>query len=436
MIKRHILFIFMLLPTVLLVAQDTLSLEQALRNSLENNYGIQAAQVDAIAARNNATSGGAGLLPTVTLNGRANYNWNNTSVTFQNGEKTSVDGLSTDNQSGDLTVRYPLAGIIAGLTNLKRLRSLSEQSEIQARATIEQSLSQLIAAYYNLARQQRAVQIAEEGLTVSRERLRRVQVQREYGLATRLASLNAEVNLNADSVNYLNGQLALDNARRNLLALMGDDVERDIAAERDVTFSGPESLEDIMDAVEKKNVTVELASYNIISADYNLKIARAAQLPNLDLSVGYGINRSFNGPINFVTNVNGDGLAASATFSWNLFNGGQVKTQIQNAEVAKEAAKLRFEETKLNLFRDLNNAVANYRSGLDIIDLQEKSLVAARLNFEQTQSRYKLGQANGIELREAQLNLLQVQNQLNNLRFDTKVVEMELMRLMGDLMIE
>jgi outer membrane protein len=429
--------IVLILATVMLsmsvFAQDSLSLEQAIRKALENNYGVQAAQLDAIVAKNNATAGNAGLLPSLTLDARANYNLNNSNVTFASGEKRTVTALSTDNQSGGLTVNYPLAGIIAGLANLDRLRTLATQSEIQARANVEQSLSQLIASFYTVARQQRALQIANQTLTVSRDRLKRLQTQREFGGSTRLAVLNAEVNYNADSVNLLNTRIAHENAMRNLQALMGEEVEGAISVVEPVSFAGAENMEQAMENAESQNAVLQLAGYNERVSEYNLMIARTAQLPNLNLSVGYSINRSFNGPISFVTNVNGNGLTAGANLSWNLFNGGQIKTQIQNAEVSLQAAKLRYEEARLNLFRDLKNAIANYKSGLEIIELQELSLEAAELNFTQTQERFKLGQATGTQFREAQLNMIQVQNQLNNLRYDTKVVEMELLRLVGEL---
>ena len=417
----------------LLTAQDSLNLEQVLRNTLENNYGIQAAQLDAMLAKNNATAGNAGLLPSLTLDARANYNLNNSNVTFASGEKRSVSALSTDNQNAGLTVNYPLAGIIVGLANLDRLRTLSEQSEIQARANVEAQLSQTVAAFYNLASQQRALDIAGQALNVSRDRLKRLETQREFGGASRLAVLNAEVNYNADSVSLLNTRLALNNAMRNLQALMGEDSEEPITVYEPVDFAGADQMESAMETAEAQNAALQLASYNEKISEFNLLIARTAQLPNLNLSLGYSFNRSYNGPISFASNTNGNGLSASAVFSWNLFNGGQVKTQIQNAEVSLQASKFRYEETRLNLFRDLKNAIANYRSGLEVIDLQEISLEAAKLNFTQTEARFKLGQATGTQFREAQLNLLQVQNQLNNLRYDTKVVEMELLRLVGEL---
>jgi outer membrane protein TolC len=414
-------------------AQDSLSLEQAIRTALENNYGIQATQLDAVIAQNNASAGNAGLLPSLALDARFNYNLNNSNVPFASGEKASVRSLSTDNQNAGLTISYPLAGIVAGLANLDRLRTLANQSEIQARANVEQSLSQLVAAFYNLARQQRALGIADETLRVSRDRLRRLRTQREFGGSSRLAVLNAEVNYNADSVNLLNTRIAQENAMRNLQALMGQEVEGEILVVEPVEFTGAEAMKRAMENAESRNSTVQLANFNERIAEYNLMIARTAQLPNLNLSLGYSFNRSFKGPINFVTNVNGNGLAAGATLNWNLFNGGQVKTQIQNAEVSRQVAAIRYEEARLNLFRDLKNAIANYKGGLEVIDLQEVSLEAAALNFTQTQARFKLGQATGTQFREAQLNLIQVQNQLNNLRYDTKVVEMELLRLVGEL---
>ena len=43
---------------------------------------------------------------------------------------------------------------------------------------------------------------------------------------------------------------------------------------------------------------------------------------------------------------------------------------------------------------------------LEIFNIQEKNIVTAQNNFERTQEKFKIGQVNSIEFRQAQLNLL------------------------------
>ncbi len=67
---------------------------------------------------------------------------------------------------------------------------------------------------------------------------------------------------------------------------------------------------------------------------------------------------------------------------------------------------------------------------------QRQSLAAAQANFDRTQEFFALGQATSIQFRNAQLNLQLVQNQINDLRYDIKLSEMELLHLSGQLVQE
>ncbi|MFT4761886.1 MAG: outer membrane protein, partial [Saprospiraceae bacterium] len=57
-----------------------------------------------------------------------------------------------------------------------------------------------------------------------------------------------------------------------------------------------------------------------------------------------------------------------------------------------------------------------------------------RENFERTKEEQKIGQISSIEYRQAQLNLLNAETNLNTARFAAKVIEMELLQLSGQLL--
>ena len=84
----------------------------------------------------------------------------------------------------------------------------------------------------------------------------------------------------------------------------------------------------------------------------------------------------------------------------------------------------------------MRNAYENYRNNLYLLQLVQDDLQTAELNFERSQEAYATGQINSTELRTAQLNLINSQNRINNLRIRTKGSEIELYRLSGRLIME
>ena len=93
----------------------------------------------------------------------------------------------------------------------------------------------------------------------------------------------------------------------------------------------------------------------------------------------------------------------------------------------------RTRQIKSQLERDASNAYTDYAYKKRIIELQERSMVQAELNFEQTKEMFKLGSVSSIEFRTAQQNMLNVANNYNDSRFNAKVAEYNLLRITGEL---
>ncbi|MEO0641325.1 MAG: TolC family protein, partial [Bacteroidota bacterium] len=116
-----------------------------------------------------------------------------------------------------------------------------------------------------------------------------------------------------------------------------------------------------------------------------------------------------------------------------IFQGNQLKRNIQDAEVGIANSRSQYKQTEQQVIRDLQKAYATYQNSLSILRLSQTSVRAAQANFDRTKEAFELGQSTNIAFREAQLNLLRSENQLNNVQFDVKSSEIELMRLSGRL---
>jgi outer membrane protein len=431
-------------------AQDTLSLGEAIQLALQNNYGIKASRNDLLASQNNATRGQANYFPSFDLSSGANISNANSTVGFavrdENGDnvidpntgklvsrEVTVPGITTWNANAGLNMTYTVFDGFGRKANYEILQATVGQSQAQVRNLVENTLSQVANAYYQLARTENTYRIQQEAVEVSQTRLQRARTQLDFGSGSRLLVLNAEVDLNADSVALAQSALSLQNARRNLLALLAGDLDRDFRVETQVEFSETRSLEALFRKAMAQNSSLQLAEKAEKLAELNLQVAEAARFPRLDINGSYSYRYADNGPVSFLLTSENLSLNAGASLNFNIFNGRQTATRIENAQLSVLSSQLRKEEAQKNLERDLLNALANYQNSLDVLALQQKSLEAARLNFEQTQEQYRLGQANSTQFREAQLNLIRVRNQLNDLRYDTKLFEIELQRLTGEL---
>ncbi|MEL6589141.1 MAG: TolC family protein [Bacteroidota bacterium] len=427
---------------LMLLAQDTLTLDAAIQQALESNYDIRVARYNIESATNNAQPGMAGLLPEISATAGVNYSNSSGSADFPGvdsltGERIvvtqSASGIETNSQNVGLNLNYTVFSGLANKSNYQILQKNVELTEAQVRAQIEANLIQVINAYYQLARLQANYAVLLESEQASRERINFLRNQFEFGQSNSLAILNAQVDLNTDSVNLAVAEMNMENARRDLNYLMGVDLAQTFSVEKSLNWKDDWRFEELARLAREGNASLNTAAYNRQVSELNLKIAQGGRLPRLDVNASYAYNNSNNGPFSFVSRTQGLGLNAGATLSVPIFTGFRNKVNIQNAEVSVASSNLAYQQAEQLLLLDLQNAYANYQNSMAIYRLQRNNLTAAEANFARTQESFELGQATSLQFREAQLNLQRVRNQINDLRFDVKLNEMELLRLSGQL---
>lgn len=414
-------------------AQTVLPLDEAVRIAMENNHGIRVAKNNAQVAENNAKAGNAGLLPKIDANGGYNYSNNNTKLTFA-GDLPAVsrNGAVSENLSGNVGLTYTLFDGLGNVYTLRKLQAAGQTADIQERLTIENTLLQVTSKYYEVARYQEGLRLTREALAISRDRFERAKTRNDYGGNNSLQLLNAEVDMNADSVDVLNAGRMLDNSRRELNYLMGTSRDSDFNVVTTITTSDYE-LEEVMRNAKANNANLLLTAHNLLISEWDLKIAKASRYPRLGANAQYGYNRSTS-EASIVLENQTIGFSGGLSLNFNLFNGGQTNTRIENAQLAIESNKERMAETVQQIERDVENAYANYVHSQRVIALEARNMETADLNFRRTEEQYNLGQATTTAFREAQLNRFSAQNRLLDAKFSAKLAETELLRLQGKIL--
>ncbi|WP_254774799.1 TolC family protein [Flagellimonas zhangzhouensis] len=418
------------------MAQDQiLTKQEAINMVLENNLGIQVAKNTQLIDENNAGILNSGYLP--TLNGVAGgtIDKQNSEGVLANGDTRTAEGAETRRYNASLSLNYTLFDGLGRYYDYKSFKERSQQSELEVRQTIETTILQLFSVYYEAARLTEQTNTLEQALDISKDRLTRAKYQFEFGQNTGLDVLNAEVDINTDSINLLNSRQLLRNTMRDLNLILNQDLSAQFVADTTVNFVPGLQMENMQLEAKENNVRMQIVEKAINISDYNFKASKSGYLPTIGLTGTYGWNESTNNsPLAFALQNTSYGVTGAVNLSWNLFDGGRTITTVKNAKISYENQELAKKQIELEVERDIRNAWDSYTNALYVLEVQEKNLQTNMNNFNRTDERYKLGQVTSIEFRQAQLNLLNAVLAKSQAKYNAKIAELQMLQISGQLL--
>lgn len=416
-------------------AQNLLTRDEAAKLALQHNYDILVAQKQVETAQNNASIYNSGHLPTATAAGGA-------TISYNAGENETVQGTfefdpaEAYGYNASVGVNYIIFNGLGRMYNYKQLKERHSLSELQAKQIIENTLISLSSSYFQIAQLTENVSMLRSALDISKQRLQRTRYNYEYGQATQLNVLNSEVDVNNDSINLLNAVQQLGNAKRNLNLIMGRALDTDFEVDTTVTFDLALSQEELTAKAQERNVQVEQTKSQLKNSEYAIKASRAGWFPSLSANAAYAYQGQNNPNGAFLTGSQSYGPQAGLSLSWNIFDGGRTHTQVQNAKIGLETQKIQQEQTTVTVQRNVMNAHSSYLNTLFVLQAQQANLLTTERNFDRSNEMFKQGQITSIEFRQAQLNMLNAQNNHSQAKYNAKNAELQLKQLAGVLLNE
>jgi len=418
-------------------AQVQLSKQEAVEIALENNYDIKVVNNNVEASKNNASVYNSGYLPSVSANGGAGYRDTSNENEFENGVIQTNNSISK-NYTASVGVNYLLFDGLGRKYNYKKLQELYNLTEIQARQVIENTLLQLMASYYDVARLTENEINQKQSLEISKDRSLRAKYNYEFGQNTQLDVLNSEVDVNNDSIALLNISRELSNAKRDLNVVLGRSVSTDFKVDTTVTYAIDLTYENLLKSANANNSILMQAKKNVEISNFDLKINKSFLMPSVGVNGSYGWS-----DLNIDSDTQNDfalagqiskGLNAGLNLSWNIFDGGKTKTRVQNSKIAIDNTNLQKEQIEQDLERNVANAWETYQNSLFILQTERKNVQTNKRNFTRSEEQFKIGQIISVEFRLAQVNYLNAVNNYNQAKYVAKVAELRLLQLSGEVL--
>ncbi|WP_201986702.1 TolC family protein [Hymenobacter rubidus] len=415
-----------------------LSLQQAIAEALQHNYGILLSRQDEQIAQNNVTRGNAGQLPSLTGNLTRTFNNNNINQRFGEADPRIVNGASSNAFNTNVTLGWTIFDGFGMFIAYDRLKTLRQQQQQITRATVEETVETVTNAYYDVVRQAGKITSLEEALKIGQARIDLTQAQVDVGVSAKVEVLTARVDYNADRSLLLQQQQALTAAKITLNNLLGRTPRTDFAPSDSLTVTRDLNQETITAGIKANNPRLAQARLGVDVATYDRRLIRASRFPQVGLVSGYGLTRNINNAAfagtTLTSSVNQvQGLNYGVTASVPIFNGFNLRRQEQNARVAEEQSQLTLAQTDLQLDADAATAFAQYQNYIQLLDLEETNIQLARQNVAIALERYRLGLLTPLALREAQRNELDAETRLLDIRYSAKQAEIALRRLSGEL---
>ena len=427
-----------LLTSLLLLASgwssaQVLTAEEAVRIAVEQNHGIRIARLDARSGELLNNPGNAGMLPTVDAVGQYSIDNSATKQTFFSGDVRETDNADQRVLDAAVQLNWTVFDGLAMFAAKDRLEALELIGQTRLRQQMEATTYDVLAAYYQLVQLRKAIAVQQEGVRISRERLRITETGARIGSASGLNMVQARLDLSTDSALVLDLQLQVALTTTRLNALMGRDPSTPLEVASEVPAAETLDLAQVQQAARQANSTVQQARQQQIAADLSMKELRGTLLPQVDLFSNYGYTRSTSA-VGILQSNQALGPDYGARVSIPLFRGLQMRSAMEVAKLGQEQASIITQQAELDLEESVLNAWTAYTLSAQRVALEEANLNSSRTQVDIALESFRLGAITSVELRDVQQGLVAAEGRSLAARYEAKVAELHLKWLAGRLL--
>ncbi len=343
-------------------------------------------------------------------NNRNDWDLNDTYSVGINAQLTVYDGGQTR-----FAVESARASVSAGRNDL--------------RATEQNVLLDAVSAFMNVRRDTRFVDLARNNVRVLREQVRAARDRFEVGEVTRTDVSLAEAALAAAQSNLAFREGQLNASKSNYRAVVG--VSPNNLQTPPALPNIPASLEAAQAIAMRENPSLIAARFDEISAEFDLKRARAAKGPSATLSAGAsrGLNTGTDGQ---------DITSAQISLQGNLpiYTGGRLPALQRQAAATLATRKAEVQNTARVVRQNTADAWSNLQVARATVVSDREQVRAAQVAFDGVQEEATLGARTTLDVLDTEQDLRDAQVQLVSSLRDEYVAAYSLLSAMGLLSVE
>jgi len=424
--------LFMLFFSPVADGQKIKSLNEILQDGLKNNFDIQIVRNVSQISKNNNSFGNAGYFPTLEADGTGTESNQHINQQYSNGSDIQKTGVKTTNLTAGIELDWTVFNGFLMFAAKHNLNALDKIGMLNFRNQVEISSAAIISAYYNIVRQQEQVKVLKESIKISSIKLDIAKTKFDIGSASKLDYLQAEVDLNADSANYINQVASVKKAKKVLNYLIGEKDTSNYLVADSIILAPAISFNGLQSLALQQNEVILAADARREAALAQIDMAKSGQYPSLTLSSRYNFSDN-QAQAGFILLNQANGLNYFGTVRWNLIEGGTVKLGIKNAHINEDIANLTYQDSIASINKQISTNYEDYLANINLVNLVKDNMKFAVENLDIATESYRIGKISLVDFRTAQLGYVNAVTSLENAIYSAKNSEITLMRLTGQI---
>jgi outer membrane protein, multidrug efflux system len=269
-------------------------------------------------------------------------------------------------------------------------------SEWGRRAVVASLVSDVASAYFQMRAFDLQLDIATRTLTSRRESLRLTEVTTRGGATSLVDVREAEqlvFNATATIADLERQITQQENYISVLLARNPADVPRGDSLEQQTHV--PEVPVGLPSTLLERRPDIRQAEQQLIAANANIGVAKAAYFPQIALTGAAGVESAALASL--ITPPAGL-WSIGAGLTQPIFNAGRVRSRVALSRAQQEEAVLAYQQTILQSFREVSDALVGYRKGRDFREQEQLLNRSAEDARRLAEIRYRGGATSYLEV--------------------------------------
>jgi outer membrane protein, multidrug efflux system len=402
-------------------------LQELIRTALVQNYDLREAVARVSAARANLGITRSDQFPSITAGSDMTTLRNSSSGSFPIPSGVSLDRTFGGVVLNLLSFELDLWGRLRRATEAARADLLA--ADENRKAVITTLVGDVAASYFDLLELDMELEIAKRTLATRQESLRLIQVRQQGGVATQLDVRQAEQLVYAAAQTIPDIERLIERRENQISLLLANNPGAIIRGRRLTEQEQPPDVPaGLPSSLLERRPDIRAAEQNLIASNAIIGVAKAAYFPNISLTgfMGYQSNQLSS-------------LFTSPTRVWQfvpqitqpLFTAGRIKSNVRLAQAQQQIALVQYERAIQNSFREVSDALIEYRKVKEIRTQQELLVTTLQDRSRLAYLRYRGGVDTLLNALDADRDLFDAELSLAQTRRNELLALVQLYKALG-----
>jgi outer membrane protein len=409
-----------------LYAQKVWTLEDCIKQALENNIRIKQSKLDVSSGEVNMLQSKLDLLPSLNASASHSYGWGRSIdlATYKYVDQQTQQ--SYFNISSDVT----LFNGFQKMNTMKQRRAEYLAARYNS-DKVSNDIALAVAGYYlQILFSQELVTNSQSQLEITAQQVERTRKLVEAGTLAKGSLLEIQAQLANEEVNLVQAKNQLNLSYLDLLQLLelssDNEIRIDVPSLRLPETPSLLPVQSIYNTALGLMPEIKSAEYYTESSRRALAVAKGSRSPSLGLQGGFGTNYSdqildiTSGDVKPFDDQVRDNKSTTLAIrlSIPIFNGYQVNSYINRSKINLENASYNLDLARNTLRKNIESAYTDALAAYASYSARQKSLSSLRESFKYTEEKFNVGMVNAIDYNVAKNQLSRAESDLLSGKYD------------------